>query len=270
MAKPRILYITEEISPYLPDTPNAQLGRELPTLSQSATGYEVRVFMPRFGLINERRNQLHEVIRLSGINISIADADHPLIIKVASMHPSRIQVYFVDNDDYFQRLDTDVNPIGSNRADNDERLIFYTRGTLETVKKLRWEAQIVNCMGWMSSLSVLYLYRMYDTEPGLDKPLIVYTYMSGQNPDTLDPAIVEKLHDDGFGDNELQQLVSAPSDPNALHRLAMTYADAIVITDSSDTEIVDFARNLGKPVLVLEPEYKPDEIISFYSTLKDR
>ena len=169
MAKPRILYITEEITPYLPDSANARLGRDLPVMSQGG-GYEVRIFMPRFGTINERRNQLHEVIRLSGMNISIADTDHPLIIKVASMHPSRIQVYFVDNDDYFQRLASDSDPLGTNRADNDERAIFFTRGTMETVRKLQWDVRIVHCMGWMSALSTLYLRRLYDSEPARTRP----------------------------------------------------------------------------------------------------
>ncbi len=253
MAKPRILYITEEITPYLPDSFNSRLGRDLPVMSQG-DGYEVRIFMPRFGSVNERRNQLHEVIRLSGINIPIADSDHPLIIKVASMHPSRIQVYFIDNDDYFQRLETDVDPIGSNRSDNDERAIFFTRGTLETVKKLRWEAQIIHCMGWMSALSTMFLHRMYEGEPGVNRPAIVFTLLAGQTPETLDPSIVEKLHEEGFADAEMQDLIEAPSDPNSLYKLAMRHADAIAIADPGATELQEFAASLGKPLLSIEPD----------------
>lgn len=270
MAKPRILYITEEITPYLPDTPNSRLGRELPTLSQSAGGYEVRIFMPRFGTINERRNQLHEVIRLSGINIPIADADHPLIIKVASMHPSRIQVYFVDNDDYFQRLDSDEDAIGSNRADNDERAIFFTRGTLETVKKLRWEAQVVHCMGWMSSLSPMYLRRMYDSEPGMERPTLIYTLLPGEDPQTFDPAIVDKLREEGFSDASLAELIADPSDPRSLHRLAMAHADAIAIADPKADELAAFAASLGKPLLALSEDFAADDYTEFYKSLRGK
>lgn len=251
MAKPRILYITEEITPYLPATANSQLGRDLPVMSQGS-GYEVRIFMPRFGTINERRNQLHEVIRLSGMNISIADTDHPLIIKVASMHPSRIQVYFVDNDDYFQRLDSDVNPLGTNRADNDERAIFFTRGTMETVRKLQWDVRIVHCMGWMAALSTLYLRRLYEQETGVEKPAIVYTILPGQDPATLDPTIVDKLREEGVADDQMQELIAAPSDPDSMHRLAMRHADAIVLGGTCKQELSDFAASLGKPVMQLD------------------
>lgn len=250
MGKPRILYITEEITPYLHDSANSRLGRDLPVLSQES-GYEVRIFMPRFGSINERRNQLHEVIRLSGMNISIVDTDHPLIIKVASMHPSRIQVYFVDNDDYFQRLASDVDAIGSNRADNDERAIFFAHGTMETVKKLCWDVRIVHCMGWMASISTLSLRRMYAAEPGVEKPIIVYTLLPDQNPATLDSEIVGKLRDEGFSDDELQDVIANPSDPDSMHRLAMRHADAIAICSNVSEELFAFARQLGKPLLRL-------------------
>ena len=138
MAAHKIIFVSQEISPYLSVTDNARWGRSLPQSIQSRK-YEVRTFMPDFGEINERRNQLHEVIRLSGMNIPIGDNDHPLVVKVASMQPSRIQVYFIDNDDYFQKLGTDSDAFGTNRHDNDERLIFFARGTMETARKLRWD-----------------------------------------------------------------------------------------------------------------------------------
>lgn len=270
MAKPRILYITEEIVPYLPENPNSGLGRDLPVMSQSVGGYEVRIFMPRFGTINERRNQLHEVIRLSGINIPIADADHPLIIKVASMHPSRIQVYFIDNDDYFQRLDSDANPLGTNRADNDERAIFFTRGTMETVKKLRWEPRVVHCMGWMAALSTMYLDRMYKAEPGLVKPKVIYTMLPGQNPDTIDGAVLDKLREEGYTDADMQPLVDNPTDPDSFHKLAMSYADAIAVGPDASPEITEFARATGKPMLMLEPEYTAKDFQPLYDALAEK
>ena len=123
MADKRILYVSQEVKPYLPETPESLIGNKLPQSIQDKK-YEVRIFMPKYGGINERRNQLHEVIRLSGMNIIIDDTDHPLIIKVASLQPSRIQVYFIDSDDYFQKSKSDVDDFGSNRTDNDERAIF--------------------------------------------------------------------------------------------------------------------------------------------------
>lgn len=271
MAKPRILYITEEITPYLPDSANARLGRDLPVMSQGG-GYEVRIFMPRFGSINERRNQLHEVIRLSGMNISIADTDHPLIIKVASMHPSRIQVYFVDNDDYFQRLASDAGPLGTNRADNDERAIFFTRGTMETVRKLQWDVRIVHCMGWMAALSTLYLRRLYDSEPGENKPAIVYTILPGQDPAILDPKIVDKLREEGVADDDMQEIIANPSDPDSMHRLAMRHADAIVFGGDPRQELSEFAASLGKPVMRLDTRadgqaFDADAYKDFYLSL---
>ena len=164
MAANKIIFVSQEISPYLTNTLNGAWGKSLPQSIQSRK-YEVRVFMPDYGDINERRNQLHEVIRLSGINISIGDTDHPLVVKVASMQPSRIQVYFIDNDDYFQKSAEDVDPFGSNRADNDERIIFFARGTMETARKLRWEPEVMQVSGWVSTLVPLYLKRLFADGP---------------------------------------------------------------------------------------------------------
>lgn len=274
MAKPRILYITEAITPYLPDFANSSLGRDLPVMSQ-AEGHEVRIFMPRFGSINERRNQLHEVIRLSGINISIDDTDHPLIIKVASMHPSRIQVYFVDNDDYFQRLDSDADVLGTNRADNDERTIFFNHGTMETVKKLRWDADTVHCLGWMTALCTLGLRSMYNAEPGVKRPTIIYTMLPGQDPDTLDEAMVSKLREEGYSDDELKDIIENPGKPEALHKLAMRNADAITLPADAPAELLEFAQELNKPLLIMQPaqdgqKYDTEAFSKFYASLKEK
>ena len=161
----RILFISQEIYPYLAEeNPIRLLCRQLPEYFQSH-GYETRTFMPKFGDINERRNQLHEVIRLSGMNLIIEESDHPLLIKVASIQSARIQIYFIDNDDLFHRRKGVVDEHGVEYADNDDRVIFYARGVIETVKKLRWTPNVIVCSGWMSALAPLYLKKAFNDEP---------------------------------------------------------------------------------------------------------
>ena len=159
MKEAKVLFIAQEITPYLPESEIANICRNLPQGIQDR-GHEIRTFMPKYGSINERRNQLHEVIRLSGMNLIIDDTDHPLIIKVASIQSARMQVYFIDNDDYFQRnadgvVDEDMRP------DNDERSIFFVRGVMETVKKLRWTPDIIHCHCWITALTPLYIKKSY-------------------------------------------------------------------------------------------------------------
>ena len=156
MKKAKVLFVSQEITPFLELTEIAKIARHLPQGIQEK-GKEIRTFMPRFGLINERRNQLHEVIRLSGMNLIIDDTDHPLIIKVASIPSSRIQVYFIDNDDYFMKRQMAVDETGEEYPDNGERAIFFARGVLETVKKLRWTPDIIHCQGWMAAVVPLYI-----------------------------------------------------------------------------------------------------------------
>ncbi|MBU1717609.1 MAG: glycogen/starch synthase, partial [Bacteroidetes bacterium] len=158
MKKPKVLFVFQEITPYLPDSHLSNIGRHLPQGIQER-GKEIRTFMPRYGCISERRNQLHEVIRLSGMNIIIDDTDHPLIIKVASIQSARMQIYFIDNEDYFQRKAIDCDKSGSFFDDNDERSIFFSRGVLETVKKLGWAPDVIHCHGWMSS-AIPYLIKV--------------------------------------------------------------------------------------------------------------
>ena len=160
MKAKKILFITQEMTPYVPDSELAAMGRELPQEIQEK-GREIRTFMPKWGNINERRNQLHEVIRLSGMNLIIDDTDHPLIIKVASIQAARMQVYFIDNDDYFLKRLMALDENGNEYEDNSERAIFYARGVLETVKKLRWVPDVIHCQGWMSALVPLYVKTAY-------------------------------------------------------------------------------------------------------------
>jgi len=164
MESKKVLFVSQEITPYLPETELSLIGRTLPQAIQE-TGKEIRTFMPKYGSINERRNQLHEVIRLSGMNLIIDDTDHPLIIKVASIQAARMQVYFIDNEDYFNRKQAVIDSKGKFFEDNDERMIFFARGVLETVRKLRWSPDLVHCHGWFTSLVPLYLKNAYREDP---------------------------------------------------------------------------------------------------------
>ena len=170
----KVLFITQEITPYVSESEMANIGRHLPQAIQEK-GREIRTFMPKWGNINERRNQLHEVIRLSGMNLIIDDTDHPLIIKVASIQSARMQVYFIDNDDYFQNRLQTADENGVEYDDNDSRAIFYARGVLETVKKLRWCPDVIHCHGWMTALAPLYIKKAYKDEPSFRDAKVVFS-----------------------------------------------------------------------------------------------
>ena len=178
MAK-KVLFINQEITPYVPETEMSILGRDLPQKTQEA-GFEIRTFMPKWGTINERRGQLHEVIRLSGMNLIIDETDHPLIIKVASIPTSRLQIYFIDNDDYFQKRQMSANESGDDYADNGERAIFYARGVLETVKKLRWTPDIIVCQGWISAVVPFYIKKAFNEEPSFANAKVITSFHENQ------------------------------------------------------------------------------------------
>ena len=174
MESVKVLFISQEITPYLPETEMSLIGRNLPQGIQEK-GKEIRTFMPRYGCINERRNQLHEVIRLSGMNLIIDDTDHPLIIKVASIQAARMQVYFIDNEEYFFRKNVLTNDEKNYYEDNDERAIFFARGVLETVKKLRWSPDLIHCHGWFTSLVPLFIKKHFKDEPLFMNSKVVYS-----------------------------------------------------------------------------------------------
>ncbi len=265
----RILFISQEIAPYLPKNDISTLNRELPRAMQLA-GYEPRIFMPKYGLVNERRNQLHEVIRLSGLNISINDSDHPLILKVASMQPSRIQVYFIDNDDYFQKLESDIDPVGSNREDNDERAIFFARGTMETVKKLRWEPKIVHTSGWMTALAPMFLRRMYADDPSFSDAKIVYAITDDKITGNLSKDFFAKLCADRIDEEDLKEFEGLPLDTNLMHRLALRYCDAVVfLTDTPDPSLLEYVQERKLPMLLKEQAVNPEVYKDFYKSLTD-
>ena len=245
----KILFVTQEMTPYVSESPLAVLGRKLPQATQEKSK-EIRTFMPKWGHINERRNQLHEVIRLSGMNLIVDDTDHTLVIKVASIPSARMQVYFIDNDDFFTKRKMGRDDNGIEYKDNAERAAFFARGVLETVKKLRWTPDIIHCQGWMSSFIPVYLKEAYNEEPSFRDCRIVFT--------PADEALKAPLPDNingilGFNGISPKALEGADDtkDMQTLNRLGMKYADGIMALES-DTTLIEYAQKTGKPLLTAQ------------------
>ena len=247
MEKSRILFVTQEITPFLSETNLAETVRKV-SQGVHEKDKEIRIFMPRYGVINERRHQLHEVIRLSGMNLIVNDYDHPLIIKVASIPQARIQVYFIDNEEFFKRkrVFTDENEKFFN--DNDERSIFFCRGVLETVKKLGWKPDIVHCHGWMSALMPLYLKNMYNEDPHFTNTKTMYTVYDENTNEKLNKNLSNKLAFDGISMENLT-LNNAPT-VSSLDMLGLQWADNIGIGDDTiNPELQSYIVESGKPIL---------------------
>ena len=247
----RVLFITQEITPYLPESEIANICRYLPQGIQER-GREIRTFMPRFGNINERRNQLHEVIRLSGMNLIIDDTDHPLIIKVASIQSARMEVYFIDNEDFFHRKATICDENDVEYEDNDERSIFYIRGVLETIKKLRWIPDLIHCHGWMSALTALYIKRMYADDPCLKDAKIVYSVYADDFKMPLRKNLPDKLKMDGALDKDLE-LLKRDTSFVALSKLAVDFSDGVIQgSETINSEVLDYIAKSDKPFLTYQ------------------
>ncbi len=265
----KVLYISQEISPYLPASKMATESRFLPQRIQEA-GYEVRTFMPKYGVINERRNQLHEVIRLSGVNLIIDDTDHPSIIKVATLQPARLQVYFIFSDDYFSRNIAKEMETVSSPEDNDERSIFFVRGVFETVKKLRWIPDVIHCSGWITALSTVYLKDMYSEDPTFRNSKVVYSIYENDLVQPLDERLAEKLKGDGISDKNLEMVAGGAVDYKALTKLAIANSDGVIQRCKDlDPEILQFIQESGKPFLVLTDDEEVDATVvaDFYKTI---
>ena len=268
MAKQRLLLVTQRIHPYLSiDEPT--LGKTFPQ-KIAAAGYEVRAFMPKFGMVNERRNQLHEVIRLSGINIPIDNNDHPLVIKVASLQPSRIQVYFIDNDDYFTKSADDLDDLGSNRTDNDERAIYFAHGTADTVKKLLWEPAVVHVAGWISSFLPMYLKQLYSRESTYLNSKVVYSVLPDKITGKLSQGIFKKLVDEGFDPKKLEAYKPLPLDTNLLHMMAIDNSDAVIFhTEDTPKVLLDRVKERGIPILSYDKlQEGVNAVAEFYKSLE--
>lgn len=261
----KILFVSSELVPYLPENPVSLMSYEAPRMVNS-NGGQIRIFMPRYGNINERRHQLHEVIRLSGMNLVINDMDMPLIIKVASIPRERIQVYFIDNEEYFKRKATFKDSEGKLFPDNDERAIFFAKGVVETVKKLNWSPDIIHVHGWMASLLPLYLRKYYADEPLFaDSKIVTSVYGKGYEGE-LDNEMINKISFDGIDKNDISSL-SKP-DYNNLLKVAVDYSDAVILASEEMSEdLKDHIANLSKPVLPYVSLQEAEEAYTnFYKT----
>jgi starch synthase len=250
--KARVLFISQEMFPYLPETPMGKIVRQISQGTQE-NGREIRTFMPRYGCINERRHQLHEVIRLSGMNIIINDSDHPLIIKVASLPAARMQVYFIDNEEFFQRKQVHHDTNGKFYEDNDERAIFFCRGVIETVKKLGWQPDVIHCHGWMTSLIPVYIKKAYADEPMFADTKVVYSSYDDVFEKPFDKSFVNKAVIEGVALGDLK-LAKDPTH-TSLNKLAISYADGVIQgADKIPADVAKYIKASGKPFLAYQNE----------------
>lgn len=243
----RVLFVNSEIFPYLPESRIAAIGRNLSQGIQERKR-EIRSFMPRFGCINERKNQLHEVIRLSGMNIIINDVDRPLVIKVASIPAARMQVYFIDNEDYFHRKQIYRDESGNFFNDNGERAIFFARGVLETVKKLRWAPDIIHCHGWISHILPLYLKKAYVDDPIFTGSKVVLSLYDEIADETFAENMKEKIMFGGVDEKDISIL----SDPTGINlaKLALNFSDGLIVgSETVSDELVNYASELKLPTI---------------------
>lgn len=264
----KVLYINQEMTPYVDETEMSLLGTNVARAIQES-GCEVRSFMPKWGHVNERRGQLHEVIRLSRIMIIIDETDHPLIIKVASIPQTRIQVYFIDNDDFFSGRKMAFDEEGKEYADNAERAVFFARGVLETIKKLRWTPDIIHCQGWMSALVPMYIKRSFSEDPAFKEAKVVTSLFKNELQNGIAPTFKKTIEFKGVRQSVLKPY-SKEFNFTELEKLAMDYSDAIVLAGKDiDGELVDYAKATEKPILdkqVAEDEIA-DTYMKFYESL---
>lgn len=247
MEKAKVLFVSHEITPYLKDSHMGLISRHLPQGIQER-GREIRTFMPRFGNINERRNQLHEVIRLSGMNLIINDNDHPLIIKVASIQSARMQVYFIDNEDYFSRKYIFRDKAGKFFKDNDERAVFFSRGVLETVKKLGWPPDLIHCHGWLGSLVPLYVKTAYRDNPVFSDAKVVFSVYNDDFEEVMSKDFPKKIKLPGISVKDLKHY-KKPTYVSMI-KAAIDFSDAVVMGHQQiHPEINQYILESGKPVL---------------------
>lgn len=266
MSSKRILYVCQEIMPYLPENHMSNISRNLPQQIQER-GFEIRTFMPRYGCVNERRNQLHEVIRLSGMNLIIDDNDHQLIIKVASIPAARVQIYFIDNEEYFQRKSVLQDENGDFFNDNDERAIFFARGVVETVKKLRWSPDVVHVHGWFAGFIAMYMKVMFAEDPLFAGVKVVVSIYNDPFPGMLDIHVTEKLKAEGIN-GEVLDLLKEPTYENVMKFFAY-YADGVVFAEEGiEEKIKKYYIESGMPVLEkTQAEDYADSYAEFYEKI---
>lgn len=265
MSKSKLLFITQEMSPFLELSKISEITRQLPQAMQEK-GFEIRILMPRFGNINERRNRLHEVIRLSGMNIIIDDNDNPLIIKVASIPAARMQVYFLDNEEYFQRKYVLRDKEEKFYADNDERMIFFCKGALETVKKLGWAPDVIHCHGWLTSLVPAYVKTSYKDDPTFKNSKVVYSLYNNDFTETLSADFTRKAVMNGMTEKQIEPFKEGTN--AALNTGALQYADALVIAGNEiSPELLNNVKKAGKPVLEHDLTSDLENFYNFYEEI---
>lgn len=265
MEDKRILYVSSEVVPYLAENEVSLMSYDVPKMINDQGG-QIRIFMPRYGNINERRHQLHEVIRLSGMNLVVNDLDMPLIIKVASIPKERIQVYFIDNDEYFKRKATFTDEEGTLYPDNDERAIFFAKGVVETVKKLNWVPDIIHVHGWLAAMLPIYMKHYYKDEALFANTKIVTSVYTQSFDGTLDLEMINKVKYDGIPE-EAVALLENPDYENII-KTAVAHSDAVIIaSENVSPSLTKFIESSGKPFLPFVPKEKfAEAYTNFYKT----
>jgi len=270
MSKKKILIVTQDMEPYTNLGIASKIARQLPNYIQKE-GMDIRILMPRFGTINERRHRLHEVVRLSGMNIIVDEDDYPLIIKVASLPGARLQVYFLDNDEFFKRKKIFEDKNGNAFEDNAERMIFFCKGVMETVRKFGWPPDIIHCHGWMTSLIPLYLKRAYKNDPIFRNAKLLYSVYDSPYDSLIEEKFLDKASINNLEEDDLQTYLNGEG--LNLNHGALLYADASILGDleaEEDDSLAQLLKNQEHPVFVPEAdeiENVMKEYMKFYHTL---
>ena len=261
----KVLFISQEIAPYVPERRLSQIGRILPQ-GVKEQGIEERTFMPKYGMIAERSNQLHEMIRLSGMNVIIDDTDHPLIIKVATLQPAHFQVYFIYNEDYFASSRIDELEMNCSPEDNDERSMFFVRAVIESIRKMRWVPDIIQCTGWISALAPVYIRTLYGDDPSFRDAKIVTALFNEQFEGSLDARLAEKMHMDGIPKNALKPINGKELDYESLMAYSLKYADAVIECEEGVSEkVLEAAAALPKLQFIDDDD--TSKVRDFYASL---
>jgi len=265
MSKTKILFINTEVMPYLAEDRMSSIGRNLPQCMQEA-GHEIRMFMPRFGEINERRNQLHEVIRLSGMNLIINETDHPLIIKVASIQQARMQVYFIDNDEFFTKRDKYGNKHGE-YSDNAERCVFFARGVIETIRKLRWKPDVVYCQGWFAAIAPVYIKKSFGEDPCFRGTKVIFDMHDNGFSGHLAGNFYHTVKREGVLKADLIEVKDKPVDYAALCKLAVKFSDGLIISGETPEAALmrEYAESRGLKIMdATQPQFDANKYDQFF------
>lgn len=268
MEKKRVLIVTQEMKPYTALSEISEIARKLPQHIQE-NGMEIRILMPRYGTINERRHRLHEVVRLSGMNIIVDDDDFPLIIKVASLPGTRMQVYFLDNEDFFKRKSVFEDAKGKAFKDNEDRMIFFCKGVLETVKKFGWAPDIIHCHGWMTALLPVYMKAAYKNEPIFQNSKVLYSVYNNEYEKHFSKNFLAKASINNMSPEDLSDFQNG--DGFSLNAGASTFADGIIQGHETDNDaVIEKFKGTDKPVLEYpgEEDYLP-AYLEFYQSMME-